>query len=53
MTDSRFKELMKDGELTNEEIQQGWHFCPEMDGLLANSKEPDGDCFCHLKETKP
>ena len=48
MTDERFKLLMEDdaAPLTPEEVAEGWHFCPEMDGLLASSQDPDGDCFC-------
>ncbi len=50
MTNERWRALMSDDslELTADEIAAGWHFCCEMDGLLANSKEPDGDCFCSL-----
>lgn len=46
MTRQRWIELWSGGELTPEEIADGWHFCPEMDGLLANCKDPYGDCFC-------
>ena len=53
MSEERYNFLMsKEGQnesLTQSEIDEGWHFCDEMDGLLANSKQPDGDCFCHLK----
>lgn len=50
MTKERFCQLMddQDEELTQSEIDAGWHFCTEMDGLLANSNDPDGDCFCEL-----
>ncbi len=50
MKNERFKQIMDDEEvtLTAEEIREGWHFCEEMDGVLANSNDPNGDCFCHL-----
>ncbi len=54
MTDKRYHELMAsdDLKLSQEEIAAGWHFCSEMDGLLANSNEADGDCFCTLNEKR-
>ncbi len=36
--------------LTQDEIDEGWHYCDEMDGLLANSNDPNGDCFCSLRK---
>lgn len=55
MTKERFKKLMDDQDehLTQQELDEGWHFCNEMDGLLANSKDPDGDCFCELNKSRP
>jgi len=47
MTDERYNTLMRDeGELTQEEIDEGWHFCIEFDGLLIG---PDWEerKFCH------
>jgi hypothetical protein len=56
MTDERWKFLMSleglDAFLTEQEIKEGWHFCSEMDGLLANRNEPDGDCFCELNKSR-
>lgn len=56
MTKERYKFLMSmEGQtttLTPEEVKEGWHFCDEMDGLLANSNEADGDCYCHLNKTR-
>jgi hypothetical protein len=54
MTDERYSELMNDDstELTHDEIKEGWHFCPEMDGLLANPNIPDGDCFCEMNKSR-
>ena len=31
--------------LTDEEISQGWHFCPDFDSLLIGPGEPEFD-FC-------
>lgn len=58
MTTERWKYLWnnQDATLTPEEIAQGWHFCNSMDGLLANSSDPNGDCFCELnifRKTNP
>lgn len=52
MTEARFSELSDDSSLclTTQEVKEGWHFCDEMDGLLANLNEKDGDCFCHLNK---
>lgn len=54
MTTERYLEIVRNDEtkLTPEEIKEGWHFCGEMDGLLANSNEPDGDCFCSLNKVR-
>ena len=43
MTNERYNQLMnnEDSELTQEEINQGWHFCFEFDGLLRNNNEED------------
>lgn len=56
MTDERFKFLMSeqgfDANLTKEELEQGWHFCYEFDGLLRNNNEEDKNehgfkCSCN------
>lgn len=54
MTNERYNQLNEnvDSQLTEQEIKEGWHFCIEMDGLLANSNEPDGDCFCALNSNR-
>lgn len=51
MTDERWHQIMDgdDVKLTPEEFSEGWHFCPEMDGLLADSSDHHGDCFCSLR----
>jgi len=57
MTDKRYHELMKwDSELklTKKEINEGWHFCLEFDGLLRNNNEEDFKCEClKTQESKP
>jgi len=55
MSNERWHFLMKsnDAALTVLEILEGWHWCPEMDGLLANYNDPNGDCFCELKIPYP
>jgi len=37
MTNERWEQLMKDDSLllTTEESDEGWHFCPDWDGLLV------------------
>ena len=54
MTTERWRTLMADDNLslTEAEIAEGWHFCDEMDGLLANSKDAAGDCFCYLNDAR-
>lgn len=53
MSDERFAALMKDDDLplTDAEISDGWHFCWEMDGLLA--QYGGDDCFCVEKRKEP
>jgi len=43
MTHSRWITLMNDDSLslTQAEIDQGWHFCNEMDGLLRQPADSD------------
>jgi hypothetical protein len=50
MPDSRLRELDRDGEgsLSEEEIANGWHWCPEFDDLLMNKN--DGECMCGLQD---
>ena len=37
-------------ELTQEELAQGWHFCPDWDGLLVKKGEPGGEpCGCQIE----
>lgn len=58
MTQERFNFLMNniDAVLTKEEMHNGWHFCPEFDGLLMrvgdNSVGILKRCYCgyHTEE---
>lgn len=52
MTDQRYNELMEDMDknLTNEEIEEGWHFCWEWDGLLVGPGMEDELEPCHCFE---
>lgn len=50
MTDERWIKLMQDDNtnLTKEEIDTGWHFCWEFDGLLIGpGMEEMKFCKCH------
>lgn len=46
MTEERYKNLMENqkDELTSEEIQSGWHFCNEFDGLLVGPGMGELEC---------
>lgn len=50
MTKERWQELMKPFEegdgvmLTSEEIDAGWHWCEEWDGLLIHVDDDEFDC---------
>jgi hypothetical protein len=48
MTDERWLQLMNsDTEpLTEQELKEGWHFCPEWDGLLMHRVITPEDCSC-------
>ena len=51
MTDERYKELQfgpDPQKLTPEEVEQRWHWCPEMDQLLCIYGGVD--CFCQQGE---
>lgn len=56
MTDERWNAVMKSGaddnplELTPEEIEAGWHFCHDWDGLLVGpGMVEEGACTCEVK----
>jgi len=49
MTKERYNYLMNSlgAELTEEEIQQGYHFCQDYDGLLVGPESPEiQNCTC-------
>ena len=51
MTKERWTDLEENQELKlNEaEIKDGWHFCPDWDGLLVNTNDTEGEgvaCLC-------
>lgn len=50
MTDQRWHDLMDDEalKLNEQEQAQGWHFCPEWDGLLIGPGMGQvGKCGCN------
>lgn len=53
MTHAEWLALMKadpdEARLTHEQIQNGWHWCNEFDGLLRNHNDPDGLCTENCK----
>ena len=48
MNGKRWSDLMRgEGELTPEELKEGWHFCPGWDDLLIGPDDPEWSCcFC-------
>jgi hypothetical protein len=55
MTDERYDELMEDDNLrlTQEEIDEGWHFCMcEWDGLLIHKRWKEAEFCCYFRETE-
>jgi hypothetical protein len=51
MTRQRYVELVRNFELklTEEEMQEGWHFCCDWDGMLIQKGRADGEeCTCEL-----
>ncbi len=38
MDDARYREAYLEGKLTDAEVEQGWFFCCEWDGLLIHKK---------------
>lgn len=50
MTIKRWSTLNRgDGSLTSEEMNSGWHFCPDWDHMLICKGMPESDaCTCNL-----
>lgn len=55
MNAQRLYELEKQGAcLTEQEIIEGWHFCPDWDYLLIGPMTPEMEaCTCHIPSCKP
>ena len=55
MNNQRYRHLMTSNDpLTEEEIEAGWIFCCEWDGLLINRNDEEGEiqsctCYGHKK----
>ena len=54
MNNERYRYLIEnvEAELTEEEIKQGWHFCPDWDLMLIHPNMPESDCCSCFKEEK-
>jgi len=57
MTDERYKELQsgESDRLTSDELNEGWRFCNDCDGLLINKNTQDCPCvkgvdWCQLNK---
>jgi len=51
MRTARYKEIEDGGTLTEEEVKEGWHFCPDWDYMLINSNDAYGEsCTCEKKK---
>ena len=48
MTEDRYRELDSFGAfLTDEEVMEGWHFCPDWDDMLVGpGMEAMDSCLC-------
>ena len=53
MNNPRYNELMADpdGCITEEEMLEGWHWCPEFDYLLVGKEMREWEfCLCDIKK---
>lgn len=52
MTPERRRQLDDDFDLklTQEELDQGYHFCCEWDGLLIHKDDPESECCLCFKD---
>lgn len=53
MTAQRYRELSRSDthDLTPEEIADGWHFCPDWDGMLIHTLDIEYEaCCCERKK---
>lgn len=48
MTRERFFEIeFKNSPITKEELEEGWHFCSDWDGMLVGPNTPESEvCLC-------
>ena len=46
MTPERYELADATGQLTQDEVAAGWHFCDELDGALVNANDCDIQQFC-------
>lgn len=56
MSQERYQQVMYNYEekLTEEEMNNGWHFCWEYDGLLVNAHDPEmRETGCHCLDNRP
>lgn len=47
MNKERYRQLEfgpEGGKLTEQEVAQGWHFCPDWNDMLINVHRSEGDC---------
>ena len=50
MDNERRKYLNRTGEqLTDAEMAEGWHYCPEWDGMLIHPSSEEAKCCCHCQ----
>lgn len=50
MNQDRYRELDRFGSsLTEEEVKEGWHYCPDWDAMLIGPSMPEEmkACLCH------
>lgn len=55
MDRARYYALQRDHSMTlsKDEIEQGWHFCPDWDYLLIGPKMPEMiGCLCDMPEVR-
>lgn len=52
MTPERYKQADAEGQITEEELRQGWKFCCEWDFMLIGPNWPENECCTCSKEMK-
>lgn len=52
MTPERYLSLIKEeSDLTEDEINNGWHWCYELDGSLENMRHTNEFCHCMILDS--